>query len=845
MAQTIKRSFTGGEISPSLRSRADLVKYTSGLALCQDMIVRSHGGAYSRPGTKYIGDVDDETRRPRLIPFSFNTEQTYILVFEHLKMRVIRDGGYVLDGVGPAIYEIATPYQESDLARLIFTQDADVMTITHPDYDPRDLSRTGDDSWSLDVIDFDPPILPPSFTSDSVATITGITQANPATVTTSAAHGFTTDDVVFIESVGGMTELNDRGFRIVVTSTTEFQLIGEDSSGYGAYTSGGTATKGGLVAFGDGAGDFDKTYSYVVTAVGADGESVASVSNTITTASLSVTAAVRLTWEAVDKAQYYRVYKDPSNGTGIYGWIGDSKTTQFDDYNIAPVTSDAPPEDRVPFKAVSATITGVTQANPAVVTAASHGFSDGQNVEITGVAGMTELNGNTYVITVIDDDSFSLNNTDSSAFTAYTSGGTATRTNNRPSSVTYYQQRRVFANTREEPQTVFTTQIGVYDSLRSSVPARDDDAVTFTIKGREVNEIRHMVDIDGLVLLTSGAEWRVTEGQDQVLTPSTVGARIQSYYGASWVPPQIIGDTVIFIQEKGARVRDIKYEFVDDKYSGTDLSIMAEHLFEDIEIEEITYSQEPFSIIWMVRNDGRVLGLTYQREHQVWAWHQHDFGGVVESIASISEDGRDAVYMVVKRTINGSDVRYIERMEPRYTSAAEDVWAVDSGLQYDGAAITTISGLDHLEGESVAVVADGNEVKNLTVSGGQITLPRAASKVVAGLAFTPVIELLDMDTSSTAETLKGREVSVSRVIIEVEKSRGGWVGPKKDDGSTGEMLEIKPRFDSDGYDPIALKTFKQEIYIDPQWSKGGGIRIEQRAPFPLAILSVIPEVDVS
>lgn len=845
MAQTIQRSFTGGEIAPSLRSRADLVKYSSGLALCENMFVRSQGGVYSRPGTKFIGEIGQSDKRARLIPFSFNTEQTYVLVFEHLTMRVIKDGGFVLDGAGPSLYEIATPYLESELSRLSFTQDADVMTIVHPNYDPRDLSRTADDEWSLDVIDFDPPISPPSFTSDSVATITAITQASQAQVTTSAPHGLSNDDVVFIESVSGMIELNDRGFEIFVDSTTTFILKGEDSTAHIAYTSGGTATSGGLVAYGNGAGDFDKTYSYVITAVSADGESVASSSKSITTPSLSVTAGVRISWDAVNNASYYRVYKDPSNGTGIYGWIGDSETTQFDDYNIAPITSDAPPQDRAPFESLAASITAVTKANPTVVTATAHGFSTGQNVSMSSVGGMTELNGNTYVITVIDVDSFSLNNTDSSAYTTYTSGGTATRTNNKPATVAYYQQRRVFANTNEEPQTVFTTQTGVYDSLRSSIPARADDAVTFTIKGRQVNEIRHAIDVDGLVLLTSGAEWRVTEGQDQVLTPSTVGARIQSYYGTSWVPPQIVGDTVIFIQEKGSRVRDIKYEFVDDKYSGNDLSIMAEHLFEGYEIEEMTFSQEPYSIVWMVRNDGKVLAMTYQREHQVGGWHQHDFGGVVESITSISEGQRDALYMVVKRTIDGSTVRCVERMEQRYTSAPADVWCVDSGLQYDGAAATVISGLDHLEGEAVSVVADGNEVKNLTVASGAITLPRAASKVTVGLAYTPAIELLDIDLSSTNETLKGKEVSVSRVILEVEKSRGGWVGPKKDDGSTGTMLEIKPRFDTDNYDAIALKTFKQEIYIEPQWSKGGGIRIEQRAPFPLAILSVIPEVDVS
>lgn len=768
MPETIQRSFTGGEIAPALRSRADLSKYISGLALCENMFARSQGGVYSRPGTKFIGELENSTRRGRLIPFSFNTDQTYILVFESGRMRVIRDGGYVLDG-GGSIYDIGTPYTDDDLARLGFTQSADIMTIVHPDYDVRNLSRTGDAAWSLDVVDYTPTIDPPDWIVTNTKTITGITQANPAVVTTSVNHDLNTDDIVFITGVVGMVEVNDRGFSIVVIDATNFLLKNEDSTGHVAYASAGTVTRDGLTPFGDGAGDYDKTYSYVVTTVDDTGsESIASSVESVSTPSLSTTAGVRLEWQAVTGASYYRIYKDPSNGTGIYGWIGNSETTQFDDYNIAPITSDAPPEDRTPLSG----------------------------------------------------------------------------SDNKPSTVNYYQQRQVFANTNNERQTVYTTQVGNFNSFRTSTPTRADDAVTFTISAREVNEIRHIVEIDAMILLTSGGEWRMTEGQDEVLTPSTVGVRKQSNNGASWVPPVIVNDTVIYVQEKGARIRDLNYEFVNDRFRGNDLSIMAEHLFENYEIEEMAYSDEPYGILWAIRNDGTLLGLTYQREHQVWAWHQHSTDGVFESIASINEDGRDAVYVIVKRTIDGVTKRYVERFEKRDVSSSENVFCVDSGLTYDGVAATEISGLDHLEGKDIAVVADGNVVKNLTVESGAVTLPRAAEKVVAGLAYTPVIETLDVDTSSISESLKAKEISISKVILEVEKSRGGWIGPKNDDGTNGELTEIKPRLDSDEYNSIALKTFKQEQIIDPQWSLGGGVRIEQRDPLPLAILAIVPEVSI-
>ena len=769
MPQIIQRSFTSGEIAPSLRSRADFTKYMNGLRLCENFFVRAQGGVYSRPGYRFVGEQDDSSKVGRLIPFSFNTEQTYMLVFEHLKIRVVKDGGLVLVGAGPTIFEIVTTYTEAELPLLGFTQNADVMTIVHPDHAPANLSRLADDNWTLADINYAPTVTAPVFVAGQLLkTVTNITQADPA-VATVVAHTFDTGNQVRIIDVVGMTEVNSNYYEITVLTADTFELD-VDSTGFTAYSSGGTAIReNGATGVGSGSGDFSKTYTYVVTTVDSDGvESVASSAISFTTQSLSTTYGTRLTWGAVAGADYYRIYKDPSVGTEIYGWIGDSKTNTFDDYNIAPITSDAPPEDRQPF----------------------------------------------------------------------------TGADNKPSVVAYYQQRQVFANTGNEPQATYTTQVNNYNSLRTSIPARDDDAVTFTIAANQVNEIRHLVPLDSLILLTSGGEWIMTEGQDRVLTPSTIGVRIQSYNGSSTVPPVVINSTAIYLQEKGSRLRDLAYEFSSDKYTGNDLSLMAEHLFENKQIVSMAYAAEPYSVLWCVRDDGVMLGLTYQREHQVWGWHHHTTNGEFESVATITEGTRDAVYVIVKRTVNGNTVRYIERLEPRESTVAADCFYVDSGLSYNGAPATVFTGLDHLESETVTILADGYTVPDQVVTSGQITLERAASKVHVGLSYLPVIETLDIDTPAPTQTLKSQSVSVSKVTVEVEGSRGGFVGPLKDDDTVGVMREIKPRFDRDSYDPIALKTYKQEIYIEPQWSKGGGIRIEQRAPLPMAILSIIPQVDV-
>jgi len=686
MPEITQRSFTAGELSPALGARADLAKYALGLFTCRNFEIRAQGGAYNRAGQRFVGEVKDSTKRHRLIPFEFSTTQTYALEFGHLTMRVIKDGGIVVVGAGPTIYELVTPYTEAQLPDLIFTQSADVMTITHEDHDPYDLTRTAHDAWTITAKDF--------------------------ASTVSAPTGLST------------------------------------------------------VAVGTGAGTYDKTYRYVVTAIDADGvESLASSETDITTASLTQTAGVKIAWSTVTGAVKYNVYKDPSNGTGIYGWIGETVNLLFEDYNIGPLTSLAPPEDNEPF--------------------------DG--------------------------------------------------TGNKPSAVGYYQQRQIFAGSVNAPQTMYATQTANFNSLRSSTPTRADDSITFTINSRQVNAIRHIVAVNELILLTSGAEWKVSEGADFVLTPGTIGARPQSYVGASRVTPVVVGGTVIFVQEEGSKLWSLEASAAIEtdgtqRLADSDMTVLSDHLFKDKVIEEIAYAKQPHGIIRCVQDDGTLLGMTFQKEHKIHAWHRHDTQGTYESLACISESGRTATYVIVRRYIDGTYVRYIERMEPREEDTPEDCFYVDSGLTYDGAPATVISNLDHLEGEDVSVLADGNVVKGLTVSSGEITLPTAASKVHVGLGYTCDLETLDVD--SAARTVQGILKSVDNVALKVYKSRGGWVGPDFD-----HLLEIKPRYVSDGYDTIALKTHTEEINIQAEWNDGGRIAIRQTCPLPFAVLAATPRLD--
>tara|TARA_R110001599_G_scaffold171353_1_gene362437 strand:+ start:447929 stop:450352 length:2424 start_codon:yes stop_codon:yes gene_type:complete len=253
-----------------------------------------------------------------------------------------------------------------------------------------------------------------------------------------------------------------------------------------------------------------------------------------------------------------------------------------------------------------------------------------------------------------------------------------------PSAVTYYQNRQIFAGTPTQPQHNWMSRTGNYLDYGNSQPIVADDAITFPIPGRQVNAVRHLLPLDKLSILTSGSEWVVSAGQDGILAPDTVAVKPQSYRGCSRVPPLIIGNTAIYVQEKGKTIREMAYEFASDSYTGADLTQLASHLFSDYSINEWCYQQVPFQVVWSVRSDGALLGVTYLKEQQVVGWHRHDTDGKFESVASISEGNEDAVYAVVKRTINGVSKRYYERFKTRQYATIQDAFFVDCGLSYDG-----------------------------------------------------------------------------------------------------------------------------------------------------------------
>lgn len=719
--KTLTRSFGGGEISPEMFGRIDDVKYQSGLAKCRNFVVKPQGPVENRPGFMYVRTVKDSTQSVRLIPFTYSTTQTMVIEMGPTYFRFHTQAATLLPGTPAAYnggtayaigdlvlssgvtyyciaattgnappnatywyalpatgeYEIPTPYAATDLFDIHYVQSADVLTLVHPNYAPRELRRLGATKWVLSTIAFTSPVSAP----------TGVT----ATATTGA----------------------------------------------------GTTT-----------------YSYVVTTVYTDdvsesgASSVASCTNQLLTSGNKNT----ISWSAATGAARYNVYKLQG---GLYGYIGQTSGLSIIDDNIAPDLSKTPPI-------------------------------------YEGVFGSS---------------------------------------GEYPAAVSYFEQRRTFAGSLNAPQTMWLTRSGTESGMSYSLPIRDDDRIKFRIAAREANTIRHIVPLSQLLLLTSSAEWRVTSVNSDAITPTSISVKTQSYVGASNVQPVIVNNTLLYGAARGGHIRELAYNWQANGFVTGDLSLRSAHLFDNYDVVDMAYCKAPQPVVWFVSSSGNLLGLTYVPEQQIGAWHQHDTDGTFESCTAVSENREDYLYCVIRRTVNGQSKKYIERMNSRQFATQSDAFFVDCGLTYSGSPATTISGLGHLEGKTVSILADGAVHPRRVVTSGAITLDNAASKVQVGLPITADIQTLPAAMQIDGAFGQGRYKNVNKAWLRVYKSSGIFVGPTAD-----ELVEAKQRTTEIYGTPPALKSEEIEVMTDPAWADSGQVYIRQSDPLPLTLVSLTLEI---
>lgn len=407
---------------------------------------------------------------------------------------------------------------------------------------------------------------------------------------------------------------------------------------------------------------------------------------------------------------------------------------------------------------------------------------------------------------------------------------------NYPAAVSYFEQRRCFAGTTNKPQNIWMTRSGTESALAYSIPSRDEDRISFRVAARQASAIRHIVPLAQMLVLTSSAEWRVTSVNSDAITPTSISVRPQSYVGASDVQPAVINNTLIFSAARGGHVLEAAYNWQASGFITGDLSLRAPHLFDSYDIVDMAYAKAPKPIVWFVSNSGKLLGLTYVPEQQVGAWHWHDTDGVFESCTVVAEGGEDVLYCVIRRTINGQTKRYIERMASRQFVDQADAFFVDCGATYDGAPATVISGLDHLEGEIVSILADGAVHPQRTVTAGAVTLEQEASVVQIGLPYVADIKTLPFAAQIDNAFGQGRCKNINRVWARVYRSSGIFAGPDE-----SNLTEAKQRSNEPYGTPPDLKSEEIEIVIRGTWNNSGQVCLRQVDPLPLTVVSLTIE----
>jgi hypothetical protein len=843
-------NFTGGELSPRLDGRNDLTKYSSSCKRLENFIVYPHGAAARRSGTTFVAEVASSANKTRLIPFEFSTTQTYMLEFSNLKIRVYKDDGSVLEGD---------------------------------------------------------------------KTITGITQANPAVVTASS-HGYSNGDEVVITGVSGMTEVNGKRFLVADKTTNTFELQDKDgvdinSSSFTAYSSGGVSNK-----------VFEITTPY-------------------TTAQL-----FDLKFAQSADVMYIT---HPSHEVEKLSRTGHTSWTLTDvDFTKGPM-QDANTTDTTLNPGATAVGTGVSLA-----ASATTGINGGSGFQSTDVGRFVFLHSGYAKITGVTDTTNAtieiLTTLSASTATADWRLGAFSDTTGHPSCVTFFEQRLVFAGTTDQPQTIFFSKSGDYENMDANIggTVADDDAIIYTIASNQVNAIRFMTATRTLIIGTAGGEFTVSGGgTDSAITPTNILIKKQSNHGAANVDSIAVGNATLFLQRAKRKLRELAYNFDVDGYIAPDMTILAEHITEG-GLTQLAYQQEPNQIIWGVRSDGELVGLTYQREQQVTAWHRHIFGGrfgnatitvtdyaniadgtrivftkadgttttftsatsatsgkfhttssnnqtatnlktlidadsdftatvssnvvtitetsplstgfltiksldddvrlaktdegkaVCESISVIpTDDSEYQTWVIVKRTINGATRRFVEFINNfDFTETDNTTFNfLDSALAYSGSAATTISGLDHLEGQTVGILANGATHPDKTVSSGSITLDRSATNVKVGLAYKSILQTMRLDAGSQNGTSQGKTKRIYEITIRLYESIGVEVGE-----SLSNMERIPFRTSSDPMDEgIPVFTGDKAVEFRGNYDTDGFIFVRQTQPLPLTVLSLYPELQTN
>ena len=882
----VQQSFSAGEISPNLYARTDFQKYQSAAKKLRNFLCLSQGGIQNRAGTYFINEVKTSSKRHRLIPFQFSVEQAYALEFGEYTMRVYMDGGIVEDGGTPV--EIVTPYDSGSLPSLYYTQKIDVLYLFHPDYPTRKLSRTSHIAWTLEIAPFtDGPYMSQTL-ADLDITLTPAARSGNNIAITASSSFFTAAMVGTPLRLGYLNPNNTAetvwGYGVIDQVTDDLNaridINADNPFGY-EYLDNPTFDVG-IGFWGD--------YSTSPSVLTYDTINKSAVLTKEATGDAEMRQEIGVTPNETCTLTV-DIQKDDidSLATNPFDTVNGSNTVTVNHVAHGLITGNniyiagvAVPVNGIPASEFNNTL-AITKVNDdsytvvVVTSATSTGSGGGSGITAQRNLGTVRIavgttNGGTEVLpwqseTTVGVKTYTVTPTVQTIYVTIDNAGSASGNrgllaevrfsrqqlgtsdwrkaawnsdNGYPAVATFYEQRLITGSTYEQPLNLWATKPASED-FGFKTPSADDDGLNIPLSSQQQNGIKWLKELGALVVGGTGAEFRVEGASGAALTPTTLLAKARSYHGSAALPALVVGNEILFAVRVGSEVRTLQYDEVSGNL-GQEISILANHLLEGLSISEWGVARTPNQHIWIVRSDGKLLTITYNKEQEIVAWGQHETDGTFESVCAIPTATVDGVYFIVKRTIDGQTKRYVEQLMPRITDEdTYDFFFVDSGLTYSGVPQDSFAGLDHLEGKTVSVLADGVVYLNKTVTNGIVNIDSEASLVHIGLAYNSDVETLNLEyAGNNGGSTQGKHKTVAAVNLQVNKSRGCFIG-----SDSANLYEVKFPESVEPYEPYPL--FSGVLEARPVFGveKEQTVYIRQPYPLPLEILAIMPEVQVN
>lgn len=822
-----RTAFNAGEISPWLDPRIDQDKYHLGCRQMRNIRPTVYGGAFKRPGTVFLGEARIHTGRVRLLAFQYEVGRTFVLELTDTRMRVWETGASPAlvedpDSPGDALV-VHTPWDADELDALQVCQLNDLLFVTHPDHQPRVIARYADDDWRVVKYNPDWPALLPI--NDRNLTLT-VTANNATPAAWSSATTYDAGDEVTHESEDYACRHDDcrkiepgdhkdwrRWWRLKDdTGTLGMGRRVTVTASKNLFETGHEGTKWVLIWRRD---ELKKTLHLNGGSVGKTTGSIYCLgvwsAGTLADNSGSGDWDVEVTVQRSEDNKNWKPYKViDGSGAEVQSLLtGNEKEPCF---------------LRLKLTARNGTIPTKYKAELEVDNPDQHGI-----VRIKSVSSAT------VAVGILE---FPVPGTTA---TKYWHEPAWSDVRGYPRAMTIHELRLWFGGTKFQPTAFWATGSDRFETFR--VGAEADLGKEFMVQSDEANAIQWMVSHDGLMLGTKGAEWFYGERLGEDLPK----LRKNSSYGSAPVQARVVNESLVFIQRSKRKLRELAWD--GDKFACQDLTLLAEH-FGDARFLQMAVQRNPETVVWVITNQGDLIGMTYERGQNVAGWFRYETGGnfgtgattgFFESVAVVEGSGEeDEIWVSVKRVIDGDTFRFIERFQPDLIrnikeGDPEDLIYSDAAVVYDGAPTATMTGLDHLEGAGVSILADGAPHPSQVVSGGEITLQWEASVIIVGLPFYASLEPTYLETSDPGSITKAFRKRITTAYIEFWKSLGCQISGNN--GSDWHTIEFRDVADVMDQVPALWSGIKMES-IEAGSERQATVILRSVQPLPLNVLSL-------